>query len=69
VRATAVAVLRQAAVAGDTLLPFETFMRRLHDLFPDKRRCLADREAFWSGEDRPFYDAILWMKEEPYPDS
>ena len=69
VRATAVAVLREAAAAGDTLLPFETFMRRLHDLFPDKRSCLADREAFWSGEDRPFYDAILWLKEEPYPDS
>lgn len=69
VRATAVAVLREAANSGDTLLPFETFMRRLHDRFPDKRRCLADREALWSGEDRPFYDAILWLREEPYPDS
>src|SRR6478752_98538 len=69
VRATAVAVLRQAADSGDTLLLFETFMLRLHDRFPGKRQCLADREAFWSGEDRPFYDAILWFKEEPYPDS
>ncbi|MCK5749088.1 MAG: AAA family ATPase, partial [Oricola sp.] len=69
VRATAVAVLREAADGGDTLLPFETFMRRLHDRFPDKRRCLADREAFWSGEERTFHDAILWLKEEPYPAS
>ena len=69
VRATAVAVLREAAEAGDTLLPFDTFMRRLHARFPDKRRCLADREAFWYGEERAFHDAILWLKEEPYPAS
>lgn len=69
VRATAVAVLREAADAGDSLLPFETFIRRLHGRFPDKRRCLADREAFWSGEERAFHDAILWLKEEPYPAS
>jgi hypothetical protein len=69
VRATSYAVLRDAAESGDTLLPFETFIRRVLDRFPNKRRCLVDREAFWSGEDRPFYDAILWLKEEPYPDS
>lgn len=69
VRATACAVLRDAADAGDTLLPFETLMRRIHERFPDKRRCLADREVFWQGEDRKFHDAILWLKEEPYPDS
>jgi hypothetical protein len=69
VRATAVAVLREAAEAGDTLLPFDTFMRRLHERFPDKRRCLADREAFWYGEERAFHDAILWLKEEIYPSS
>lgn len=69
VRATSVAILREAADDGDTLLPFETFMRRVHERFPDKRRCLVDREAFWSGEDRPFYDAILWLKAESYPDS
>ncbi|MCC7157108.1 MAG: AAA family ATPase [Bryobacterales bacterium] len=69
VRATACAVLRQAANAGDTLLPFETFVRRVHEYFPEKRRCLADREVFWEGEDRKFHDAILWLKEEPYPES
>src|SRR5262249_27993712 len=69
IRATAYSVLRGAADAGDTLLPFETFIRRVHEFFPDKRRCLMDREAFWSGEDRAFYDGILWLKEEPYPDS
>jgi hypothetical protein len=69
VRATAVAVLREAAEAGDTLLPFDLFMRSLHERFPDKRRCLADREAFWYGEERTFHDAILWFKEEPYPPS
>jgi hypothetical protein len=69
VRATACAVLRQAANAGDTLLPFETFMRKVHEYFPDKRRCLADREIFWEGEDRKFHDGILWLKEEPYPES
>ena len=46
VRATACAVLRQAANAADTLLPFETFMRKVHEYFPDKRRCIADREVF-----------------------
>jgi exodeoxyribonuclease V alpha subunit len=69
VRATAHAVLRDAAAAGDTLLPFETFIRRVHEYFPDKRRCLLDREIFWSGQDRPFYEAILWLKEEPHPES
>ena len=69
VRATACAVLRQAAEAGDTLLPFETFMRKVHEFFPDKRRCLADREVFWEGEDRKFQEAILWLKEESYPES
>ena len=69
VRATACAVLRDAANAGDTLLPYETFMRQVHERFPDKRRCLADREVFWEGEDRKFHDAILWLKEEKYPDS
>ncbi|MBX4899123.1 AAA family ATPase [Rhizobium bangladeshense] len=68
VRAAAVAVLRDAAEAGDTLLPYETFMRRLHERFPDKRRCLADREAFWYGDEREFHDAILWLKVEPYPE-
>ena len=69
VRATACAVLRKAANAGDTLLPFETFVRAVHEYFPEKRRCLADREVFWEGEDRKFHGAILWLKEEPYPES
>ena len=69
VRATACAVLREAADAGDTLLPFDTFMRRVHDRFPDKRRCLADREVFWSGEEREFHNKILWFSEQTYPNS
>ncbi len=69
VRATACAVLREAADAGDTLLPFETFIRRIHEKFPDKRRCLVDREIFWEGAERKFHDGILWLKEEPYPPS
>ena len=69
VRATGYSVLRDAADSGDTLLPFETFMRRVHERFSEKRRCLADREVFWHGEDRPFYNQILWLKEEQCPDS
>ncbi|WP_292364382.1 AAA family ATPase [Mesorhizobium sp.] len=69
VRATAVAVLREAADAGDTLLPFDTLIRRVHERFPDSRRCLTDREAFWYGEERAHHDAILWFREEPYPSS
>ena len=62
VRATACAVLREAADAGDTILPFDTFMRRVHDRFPDKRRCLADREVLWSGEEREFHNKILLVQ-------
>jgi hypothetical protein len=69
VRATACAVLHDAAVAGDTVLPFDTLLRRVHEHFPDKRRCLVDREIFWDGADRKFHDAILWLKEEEYPAS
>jgi hypothetical protein len=44
-------------------------MPRVHERFAGKRRCLNDRESLWPDEDRPFYDAILRLKEEPYPDS
>lgn len=68
VRATMCAVLRQAAEAGDTLLPFPMLVKRVQDLFPERRRCPADAEAIWSGEDRAFYDATLWLKEESVPE-
>jgi len=70
VRATAYAVLREAANNdGHTLLPFEAFIKAVHNRFPDKRRCLVDREAILAGEDRKFYEMILWLKDEPYPDT
>lgn len=69
VRASACAALRQAGEAGDTLLPFETLVRKVQELFPEKRRCLIDSEVFWEGEDRKFHEAILWLKEEAYPES
>jgi len=70
VRATAYAVLREAANDdGHTLLPFEAFIKAVHNRFPDRRRCLVDRETIWAGEDRKFYEMILWLKDEPYPDT
>ncbi|MEK6280409.1 MAG: AAA family ATPase [Acidobacteriota bacterium] len=70
VRATAYGVLREAANKdGHTLLPFEAFIKAVHSYFPDKRRCLLDREAILEGEDRKFYEMILWLKNEPYPDT
>jgi hypothetical protein len=70
VRATAYGVLRDAANKdGHTLLPFEAFIKAVHNYFPDRRRCLLDREAFLEGEDRKFYEMILWLKDEPYPET
>lgn len=63
VRATAVAVLRAAAVAGDTVLPLPTLIERVRGYFNEARMCSADAEAFCSPEQREFHGKILWYGE------
>ncbi|MET3513372.1 hypothetical protein ABIC63_001139 [Pseudacidovorax sp. 1753] len=69
VRATMCAVLRRAADAGDTVLPFDTLVSRASAFHPEKRRCAVNSEVAWGSEDRRFYELILWMKAVPLPAS
>ena len=46
VRATGVAVLADAAQAGDALLPLDEFFALVRERFPDRRACPVDRELF-----------------------
>lgn len=44
VRAVAVAVLKNAAEQGDTLLPFNDVLNRITKRFPERRACRPDRD-------------------------
>ena len=58
VRAVAHAVLREAADAGDTVLPFPELVDRIAQRFPKRRVCQPDREVMVAeGE---FYRDLLW---------
>src|SRR5690606_2317007 len=57
-RAVAVAVLKEAASAGDTLLTFADLLERTRKRFPDKRACKPDREVVLAEAD--FYQQRLW---------
>ncbi|MEJ8856122.1 AAA family ATPase [Variovorax robiniae] len=69
IRATMCAVLRRAADAGDTVLPFEALVLRASNFHSEKRRCTVNADVAWSSEDRRFHEQILWMKAIPVPTS
>ena len=46
VRAAGVAVLSDAALAGDTLLPLDEFFEQIRERFPERRACPVDRDLF-----------------------
>lgn len=57
VRACAVAILKDAAAAGDTLLPFSEVMERIKKRFPERRECSPDRELVLGQQS--FYQEVL----------
>jgi len=69
VRAVMRAVLRDAADAGDTILPIESLMLRTSAYFPEPRRCAPDLSVVWDSEDRIFHEQLIWFKSVLAPDS
>ena len=59
VRAVGVAVLKEVADNGDTVLGFNDFLHRISKRFPKRRSCEPDREIVQVEED--FYKDVLWM--------
>ena len=57
VRAVATTVLKEAASAGDTLLPFQEALNRVAQRFPDRRACRTDRDVVVAQAD--FYRETL----------
>ncbi|WP_181167130.1 AAA family ATPase [Mesorhizobium sp. B2-8-3] len=69
VRAVMRAVLRDAADAGDSTLPFETLIARSAAYFPEPRRCAPDQAVVWDSDDRKYYEQIIWFKAVEAPDT
>jgi hypothetical protein len=65
VRSCAVAVLKEAAANGDTLLPFGETLDRIKSLFPERRACLPDRELVIGQQ--AFYQGALDFRAETDP--
>ena len=65
IRAVGVGVLKEAADAGDTLLEFSDFIRRIRERFPEKSACRPDREIVQTEVD--FYKQILWTALDSEP--
>jgi hypothetical protein len=57
VRGVAVAVLKAAALQGDTLLPFAETLERLAKVFPDRRACRPDHDLVL-GQATFYHEAI-----------
>ena len=66
VRAVAIAVLKEAANSGDTLLTFSDLLERIRQRFPDKRACKPDREIVMAEAD--FYRQRLWLALDAAPE-
>ena len=57
IRGCAVAILKEAAVNGDTLLPFGQMLDRIKTVFPERRKCQPDRELVIGQQ--TFYQEVL----------
>ena len=66
VRAVGIAILREAAEEGDTVLTFTDFLNRIRDRFPELRACRPDRDVV-RGETK-FYEKLLWMALDSGPE-
>ncbi|MFC2023431.1 ATP-dependent RecD-like DNA helicase [Chloroflexota bacterium] len=64
-RAVAVDVLKQAADAGDTLLPLSDLLDRIRARFPEGRACKPDRDIFAAEAD--FHGERLWLDLDDAP--
>jgi len=65
VRGCAVAVLKDAATNGDTLLPFGETLERIKRRFPDRRACRPDRELVIGQQS--FYQQVLDFRTDADP--
>ncbi len=59
VRAISVAELKEASLAGDTLLTFDELLERVRNCFPEQRACRPDRDVVRA--EAEFYRTHLWM--------
>jgi len=58
IRAVGVAMLKEAATLGDTVLELTDFLQRIRERFPDKRVCDPDLEIVLA--ESAFYKEALW---------
>jgi len=65
VRGCAVAILKDAAGNGDTLLPFGEVLERIRSRFPDRRACRPDRDLMLG--QRSFYQESLDFRADANP--
>lgn len=65
VRGCTVAILKEAAANGDTLLPFSEVINRIRKLFPERRACLPDSELVIGQQS--FYQDILDFRTDSNP--
>ena len=65
IRAVGVAILKEAADHGDTLLSFADLLSRIRGRFPDKRACRPDREVVLA--EAGFYRERLWTAFDSEP--
>ncbi|WP_235271877.1 AAA family ATPase [Methanosarcina mazei] len=65
VRACAVAILKDAAANGDTLLPFNEVLEQIKKRFPERRACSPDRELVIGQQS--FYQEILDFRTDINP--
>ncbi len=65
VRASAIAVLQDAASNGDTLLPLNEILEKIKGLFPERRICQPDRELVIGQQN--FYEKSLCFHNNAEP--
>ena len=65
VRGCAIAVLKDAAASGDTVLPFDGVLERIRHYFPERRACKPDRELVIGQQS--FYQEFLDFRADADP--